>query len=148
MTARQQVRPHLPRFPLASSLIVAAFALAGCALAAGTLAACAAPDGYPPVARIAFQPGAIPENDGFQTTVTLDAAMSADPIDDPEGAHALSYRWEIVGDEYRVQEGSLGSAAITLTLLGERPATILLTVTDRDGQSSTAREQLQLTLAP
>lgn len=117
-------------------------------LAALLVNACTTDSGYPPVARITFAPGAIPENDGFQTAVVLDGSTSADPIDDPENQRPLSYTWEIVGDEYRVSEGSLSSAKLTITLLGERPATIVLKVTDEDGNSVTARKQLQLTVMP
>jgi hypothetical protein len=112
------------------------------------LAACDDASGYPPVARIAFTPGSIDENDGFQTPVVLDGTGSADPIDDPAGERSLRYRWKIVGDEFRIVDGSLAEARVTLTFLGETPATILLTVTDGDDDSNTARENLQLTVRP
>jgi hypothetical protein len=108
--------------------------------------ACTGNDGYPPVARIEVMPGAVLENDGFSTAVLLDGRTSADPIDDPDGERPLRYEWEIVGDEYRIDDGSLGSAMLTVRFLGETPATIFLTVTDEDGNASTARQQLQLTL--
>lgn len=103
-------------------------------------------DGYPPVARIGATPRAIPESDAFHTPVTLDASASADPIDDPDGKRPLRYEWNIVGDEYRIQDGALNQAKVTVTLVGDRPATVQLTVTDEDGLSSTAQEQLQLTI--
>ena len=119
------------------------------ALLASLLVACANEEpGYPPVARIGAAPRAIPEGDAFRTPVTLDATASADPIDDPEGKRPLSYEWHIVGDEFRLQEGTLRSAQVTLTLVGDHPATVQLTVTDEDGRSSTAQEQLQLTVRP
>jgi hypothetical protein len=118
------------------------------ALVLGPAASCATDGGYPPVARITFAPGNIPENDGFQTPVVLDGSTSADPVDDPENQRPLRYAWEIIGDEYRVTEGSLSSSMLTVTLLGERPATIALTVTDEDGNAVTARKQLQLTVMP
>lgn len=113
---------------------------------AGALTGCESSTGYPPVARIGFTPGAIPENDGFQSPVTLDGRASADPIDDPAGERPLRYRWEIVGDEFRVVAGSMNQAEVTLSFLGETPATILLTVIDEDDNATTAREQLQLTI--
>jgi hypothetical protein len=102
--------------------------------------------GYPPVARIGATPRAIPENDAFNTPVVLDASASADPIDDPQATRPLGYRWTIVGDDFRVQDGSLSQSKVTVTFIGDHPATIRLTVTDADGLSSTAQEQLQLTL--
>jgi hypothetical protein len=131
MTARQQARVRI--------LLVASIVAAGIS--------CSSPDGYPPVARIGATPRAIPEHDGFHTAVTLDATASADPIDDPAGARPLGYRWEIIGDEYRVQSGATSAKTLTVTFLGSRPATVQLTVTDETGLTSTAQEQLQLTLA-
>ena len=135
MTVRQQARESI------AALVIS--------LALTCLAACGnTNDGDPPVARIGATPRAIPEGDTFQTPVTLDASASADPIDDPSGARPLSFRWTIIGDEYRLQDGALTDAKVTLTLVGDRPATVQLTVTDEDGNSSTAQEQLQLTVRP
>ena len=119
------------------------------ALLLSLLVACSEPaDGYPPVARIGVTPRAIPETDAFRTRVMLDASASADPIDDPDRTHGLYYRWEILGDEFRVEQGSMISAQLGLVFLGEHPATVRLTVTDEDGRSSSAQTQLQLTLRP
>ncbi len=137
MTVRQQVRV-LPNTLVAATV----------AIAVATCAGCANDTGYPPVARIGAAPRAIPENDAFHTAVTLDASTSADPIDDPEHKHTLGYRWTIVGDDFRIQDGTLTSARLTVTFLGNRPATVQLTVSDDDGLASTAQEQLQLTLRP
>lgn len=110
------------------------------------LAACTAGDGHPPLARIELSPEAILENDGFQTEVTLDATTSADPIDDPAGADALTYVWTIAGDEYRFERGRATSAAPVVRFRGDRPALIELTVTDADGATATAHAHLQLTV--
>ncbi len=112
---------------------------------------CALDDGRPPLARIDVVPAAIPENDGFQTEVVLDASRSADPIDDPDGSEPLAVRWEIIGDEARYASGDeafliLGDLTPTLTFRGDQPATIRLTVTDADGLEATATEHLQLTV--
>jgi hypothetical protein len=63
------------------------------------VAACGTDVGHAPVARIAASPRAVPEQDSFQTEVTLDGRASADPIDDPDGERPLVYTWEISGDE-------------------------------------------------
>jgi len=110
------------------------------------LLACEQPAGHAPVARITATPRAIPEHDGFQTDVVLSGASSADPVDDPDGALPLAYRWEIIGDDVHLEAGTFAARDLTIRLLGDRPATVLLTVTDADGQSATARLQLQLTL--
>ncbi len=108
---------------------------------------CEQPAGHAPVARITAMPRAIPEHDAFQTDVALSGATSADPIDDPDGGLPLSYRWEIIGDEVHLEAGTFASRDLTIRLLGDRPATVRLTVTDSDGQSATASLQLQLTLS-
>lgn len=119
--------------------------------AAGLLAAagCAEVEGRPPLARIDLVPAAIPENDNFQTAVTLDGSRSADPVDDPGTTTRLSYRWTIEGDEARFAAGSDASdVAPVVTFRGQRPATIVLTVTDRDGLDASATAYLQLTVRP
>jgi hypothetical protein len=108
--------------------------------------ACQQPAGHVPVARITATPRTIPEHDGFQTDVVLSGTTSADPVDDPDGGSPLSYQWEIIGDEARLQTGMYTSPELTVRFLGTRPATIVLTVTDADGQSATAHIQMQLTL--
>jgi hypothetical protein len=113
------------------------------------LVSCATDEGHPPVARIVATPSRIVENDGFQTPVTLDGTTSDDPLDDPDGTRPLAYRWEIEGDEVRVEPGeSLQDPIVTVTLLGARPATVRLTVSDEEGLEGSARLQIQLTLGP
>jgi hypothetical protein len=110
------------------------------------LAACGVEPGHAPVARINAAPRAILENDGFRTDVVLDGSASEDPVDDPDNSEPLEYQWTVENDEFRVEDGSLTSATVTLRFLGERPATVRLTVTDPDGKSAVARTQLQLTI--
>ncbi len=115
-------------------------------LAIAGVAACTQPPGHPPVARITASPKAIPEHDDFQTDVMLDGATSADPIDDPTGARPLRYAWQFTNDETHIMTGTTSSDGVTVRFLGTRPATIHLTVTDEDDQSSTALFQMQLTV--
>ena len=107
---------------------------------------CSAEPGHAPIARPTASPRAIPERDSYQTDVVLDGSASADPIDDPTAKRPLEYRWEIVGDDHRVTVGRTDLPKLTVRLFGAHPATVLLSVTDEDGQSSTARLQLQLTV--
>jgi hypothetical protein len=128
------------------ALLVAVPALLVVLVGAAVLG-CSAEVGRTPVARITATPRAIPELDSFQTDVVLDGSASADPIDDPEGLRPLAYAWRITGDDHRVVAGRLTDPVLTIRLFGAHPATVLLTVTDEDGQSSTARLQLQLTVS-
>jgi hypothetical protein len=111
------------------------------------LSGCAVEEGRPPLARIDLTPSAIPENDGFETLVTLDATRSADPVDDPDGSAPLEFRWSILGDDFDFEPGS-NEEDVTpeLRFRGDRPATITLTVTDVDGLSATATAHVQLTV--
>ena len=119
--------------------VIVAFVLAAAS-------ACDAPIGHPPIARISLTPGAIPAHDEFQTAVTLDGTASADPIDDPAGARPLTYQWDIVDDDSRFDTGSATTKAPVVRFRGERPPTITLTVTDEDGNASSATKDLQLTV--
>ena len=103
--------------------------------------------GHAPVARVTASPRAIPERDSYQTDVVLDGTASADPIDDPDRERPLAYQWEISGDDVRIVAGRSTTGKMTIRLFGAHPATVKLTVTDEDGQSSTTRYQLQLTVA-
>jgi hypothetical protein len=116
------------------------------ALALAALApACAGDEGRPPVARIELVPDQIGENDGFQTVVVLDGTASADPVDHPEGAR-LGYAWQILDDEVRFEPGShTDDDAPEIRLRGDRPATIVLTVTDEDGLTASTTTRLRLT---
>jgi hypothetical protein len=110
------------------------------------LAGCTLDDGRPPLARIEITPAAIVENDGFQTLVTLDGTASADPLDDPDGSERLEYFWQILDDEHRFDGSRANAQAPTVRLRGDRPATIVLTVTDEDGLEATAVDHVQLTV--
>jgi len=116
------------------------------ALAVLAVSGCALEDGRPPLARISIDPPAIVENDGMQTPVILDGTESADPLDDPEGDAPLSYRWQILDDEFEFVDSRETSPRATIRLRGDRPATVLLTVSDRDGLEAVAVEHVQLTV--
>lgn len=120
----------------------------GIVFATGTLlGACQVEEGRPPIARIDLVPAAIPEHDGFETVVTLDGTMSADPVDDPEAAERLRYHWEILGDDFELEPGDdTEDSAPAVRFRGDRPAGITLTVTDVDGLDSTVTTYLQLTV--
>lgn len=108
--------------------------------------ACTLDDGRPPLARIEITPPAIVENDGFQTAVTLDGTASADPLDDPDGSSRLTFSWEILDDEFRFEGSRANSPAPMVRFRGDRPAVIVLTVTDIDGLEATAVDHVQLTV--
>lgn len=116
-------------------------------LALVLFAACDAPVGHPPIARIDLTPSAIPAHDEFQTVVMLDGKPSADPIDDPNGSEKLTYQWTITDAEVRFEAGSRDTSVQPMVRFrGERPATITLTVTDPDGNESSSTKYLELTV--
>lgn len=107
---------------------------------------CTEAPGRPPIARIALTPAAIIAHDNFQTEVTLDGSGSADPIDDPDRKRPLTFEWTIEGDEFRFEQGDATSGKPVVRFRGDRPATILLTVTDEDGRDAIATEHMRLTV--
>ena len=109
-------------------------------------AGCTLDEGRPPLARIEISPAAILENDGFQTLVMLDGTSSADPLDDPEGTSRLTFSWQILDDEFRFEGSRASSPSPMIRLRGDRPATVVLTVTDGDGLEATAVDHVQLTV--
>jgi len=127
-------------------MIAARIACFSACIAALAGSGCSFDDGHPPVARARATPSAIPENDGFQTAVTLDGSLSADPVDDPERTLPLRFEWSIRGDEYRFDQGDTTDAAPVVRFRGDRPPTIQLTVTDGDGLSATVSFELRLTV--
>jgi len=117
-------------------------------LCTASWAACAVPDGHPPVARILNHPSGILQDDNFQTVMTLEATESNDPLDDPREERPLHYQWDLRGDDYQIDSGDLESAEVVVRFRGNRPPTIELTVTDEDGLENTATKQLTLTVPP
>src|SRR5262245_23077514 len=111
------------------------------AIALIALHACAASSDRPPVARITAMPAAIPEADGFQTTVQLDGTTSAS-IEDP-GAE-LRFAWQLLDDDARADD--LGQPTLAAQFAGVRPPRIVLTVTAPDGASGHVTRELQLTV--
>jgi hypothetical protein len=107
---------------------------------------CTTPEGRPPIARIVITPAAIIEDDGFQTSVTLDGTRSGDPVDDPGATHPLTFSWQIDGDDVRFQTGTTATPAPVVAFRGDRPATITLTVTDADGLEASAVKRIRLTV--
>lgn len=117
-------------------------AVFSCAVALG--AGCEFEDGHPPVPRISLSPDGVVENDGFQTSITLDATGSSDPVDDPNNTRPLRFEWRILNDEFRFDAGDVSSAMPMISVRGDRPATIELTATDEEGFSATTSVQLRL----
>lgn len=84
-----------------------------------------------PLASAAIIPAAVPENDAFQTTVTLDARRSFDPDGD-----SISYRWNTRG--VRFLGGSQPTdRVIQVRSSGEFALPVELTVTDGEHSNST-----------
>jgi hypothetical protein len=116
-------------------------ALLACAMYAG----CTTSDGRPPVARIAVTPTAIPEGDGFATTVILDGTASASI--DPSDTRPLTFRWELDDDTAHADASALDQPMLTATFAGARPPRIVLTVTDAADLSDAVTHELELTVA-
>ena len=93
-------------------------------------------------------PTYIPQNDGFQTAIALDGTNSADEVDDPSASRPLTYSWTVGGD-YKIQDGDLGSAKVTILLKGDRPVPVTLSVTDGDDHlTAKSTAMIGITLQP
>jgi hypothetical protein len=93
-------------------------------------------------------PTYIAQNDNFQTAIALDGTASADEVDDPTATRPLTYSWNVGGD-FKIQDGDLGAAKVTILLKGDRPVPVTLSVTDADDHL-TAKSTLMIgiTLQP
>ena len=93
-------------------------------------------------------PTYIPQNDAFQTAIALDGSGSADEVDDPKATHPLNYSWSVGGD-FKIQDGDLGAAKVTILLKGDRPVPVTLSVTDGDDHlTAKSTVMIGLTLQP
>lgn len=108
------------------------------------LVACQQELGRPPVPRFEIDPAYVPQGDDFHTEVSLDASASADELDDPDSP--LGYEWSFDEDRVRIVRGNENAVIIAITVPGDRPVTISLTVEDPDGQRSTLEQRLGVTV--
>ena len=80
-----------------------------------------------PVASVTASPTSVPEGDGNQTVVTLDAAGSSDADGDP-----LSFSWTVPSGRF-VNGTGASDETIQVTFPGTAPYTVTLVVSDGQG---------------
>ncbi len=102
--------------------------------------------GHPPTARATVAPAYLPIGDDYQTDVVLDGSTSDDSVDDPTGTRPLEFAWAIDDPAPRVTAGSLDAAKVTVRLAGSGPTTVVLTVTDGDGDQGRATVRVGVTV--
>ena len=90
------------------------------------------PPNSPPVAIITANPISVNRGDNHQTTVTIDAAGSTDPDDDP-----LTFEWTVQNGNF-VGGTTNEDPTIQVTFPGEAPYTVTVTVRDGRGGEDTA----------
>lgn len=119
------------------------------------LVACAGPPPSPPTAVVDLRPGAICAGDDYATPIVISGARSSSalslvPAPPDPGAAPLTYRWDLRGDAFALDAGSLDGPELTVRVLGERPLHASLTVIDEDGGEATSLATLGLVvpLAP
>lgn len=102
--------------------------------------------GHPPTARAVAAPAYLPIGDGYQTDVALDGGGSDDVADDPHAVRPLRFAWMISDPAPRVTAGALDAARVTVRLAADAPTTVVLTVTDEDGDAGRATLHVGVTV--
>lgn len=119
-------------------------ALWALALLAAAAAACPTSLAPRPVARLEITPGAIPQDDGYATVVTLDATGSRDG--DGDGGAELSVTWSFDDDAVRFEPDSDAHTPVArVRFAGRVPPRVTLTVRARDGREDVATARVALT---
>lgn len=114
------------------------------------LICCGAPDPEPPTAVITAQPDTVPLGDEHQTVIELDAHSSAprlslvpappDPDEPP-----LEFKWRLTGSAYRVVGGSEAGPELQVTMRGDRPLHVELTVRNHSGGVASSLKTISIT---
>lgn len=113
--------------------------------------------GWPPVSRFTVSPAYV--NTGESTEIVLDGRRSCDALDSPElcdntgegdGAPStcpggITYKWSIPGLEGDFLASNENNSFIRVSVNIDRPVRIELTVTDCDGNETTAYKWLGVT---
>lgn len=95
-------------------------------------------DNTSPVARLQVTPPSVPLNDDHATVLTLDGRQSSDPDGDE-----LTFLWSVPGARF-VEDTDATTPRARITLPGDEPVTVSLTVTDGRGGESTADFRVEL----
>lgn len=111
---------------------------------------CVEPVGRPS-ASLQIEPTAVCLGDDFATVVALDATGSSPQLSlvpTPPGAdeEPLEFAWHLSGDDYDVVAGGLDEARIEVTMAGERPLGVRLTVRNADGAEFALQRSVAVTL--
>ena len=105
-----------------------------------------------PSASLTIEPPAVCRFDGHATVVTLDASSSSEQLSlvpsAPSASEtpALDFDWTLSGDDHDIVRGDLASPTIEITMAGDRPLGVELTVSNTHGGSLTTRRSVAVTL--
>ena len=99
---------------------------------------------------ITANPDTVPLGDDHQTVIELDAYNSAPRLSlvpvppDPEEP-PLDYEWRLTGAEHHIVDGSRTGPELQVTVRGDRPLHVELTVRNRDGGEATSLKTISVT---
>ncbi len=121
--------------------------------ATGVVAVLACGQGPPapaPSAVINAMPTAVCAGDNFMTPIALDAKGSAAHltlvyVPPPPGSPPLRYHWAFSGSATMVTAGDVNSDSVTVTMAGDRPLHVALTVSNSEGGSTTTTTTIDIT---
>lgn len=124
--------------------------LHGSIIAAFFVIACGAPDPEPPTAVITADPETVPLGDNHQTVITLDAYNSAPrlslvPVPPDPDEPPLDYEWSLSGAEHRIISGAMNEPELQVTIKGDRPLHVELTVRNDEGGVAASLKTISVT---
>jgi len=111
---------------------------------------CGSPGPLVPTAVITATPGDVPLGDDFSTVVELDASLSSHslslvPVPPDPDEPPLQFEWHFSGSQYEVVQGSATDTEIHVTMAGDRPLHVELTVINGDGGIATSLRTITVT---
>jgi hypothetical protein len=89
--------------------------------------------------------------DDYKTPITLDGTLTMPmltlvPTPFDASANPLSFHWSLTGSPYMVVTGTLTSQKLVVTIAGQEPLQVSLTVTNTGGVSATTTGAVAVTI--
>lgn len=101
-----------------------------------------------PSASVEISPTAVCAGDDFTTVVAIDGSSSSPRLSlvPTSSDEPLEMSWRLSGDEFAIESGGLDEERIDVTMAGERPLSVELTVRNEAGGEFVTRRMVAITL--